>query len=309
MENPLVSVIIPNYNHAKFLRQRIDSVLNQTYKKFEVIILDDNSTDNSKEIIEQYRKNKSITHILYNAENSGSTFRQWQKGISLAKGDIIWIAESDDTCEEELLFTLVSEFKKNSDCVIAFCRSVKIDEVGNPIGEEGLGEDMHIDGRLFIKNYLSRHNYVTNASSALFRKETLSSIDWAYSNLRGCGDWIIWTEIASQGMCVYINKPMNYFRIHKKNTTKEQTFNGNNEIEGTIVYQYMRKKHYIGYKEELRARISHIYSVKYGKQSSFYTKEIKKDILTKWRNNICISIFTWVIYIIQSFSHIQIIKR
>src|SRR5690606_9831849 len=104
---PEVSVIIPNYNHARYLNQRIDSVLRQTFTDFEVIILDDCSKDDSREVIEKYRGNKKITHIVYNAQNSGSTFGQWKKGIALAKGRFIWIAESDDWCEETFLERLL----------------------------------------------------------------------------------------------------------------------------------------------------------------------------------------------------------
>ena len=75
--NPLVSVIIPNYNHAPFLKERIDSVLNQSFDNFEVIILDDKSTDHSKEVIESYRNHEKVVHIEYNSQNSGSTFKQW----------------------------------------------------------------------------------------------------------------------------------------------------------------------------------------------------------------------------------------
>ena len=113
MTNPLVSVIIPNYNHAKFLKERIESVLNQTYKNFEIIILDDKSTDDSVGIIKQYADNNYVKHILINEKNSGSPFRQWLKGFELAKGELIWIAESDDSCENSFLYTLVSEFRQN----------------------------------------------------------------------------------------------------------------------------------------------------------------------------------------------------
>jgi len=104
---PKVSVIIPNFNHAAYLKQRIDSVLNQTYQNFELIILDDCSTDNSKEIIEQYRNDTRVSNIVYNTENSGSTFKQWDKGINLSSGDYIWIAESDDWCELNFLQTIM----------------------------------------------------------------------------------------------------------------------------------------------------------------------------------------------------------
>ena len=97
---PAVSVILPNYNHSSFLKKRIDSIINQSFQDFDIIILDDCSTDCSREIIEEYRSNVNITNIVYNEINSGSTFKQWKKGIELAKGKFIWIAESDDYADE-----------------------------------------------------------------------------------------------------------------------------------------------------------------------------------------------------------------
>lgn len=89
MNNPLVSVIIPNYCHARYLDERITSVLNQTYENFEVIILDDCSPDDgaSKAVIEKYSDNSHISHIVFNEQNSGSTFKQWNKGFQLSKGN------------------------------------------------------------------------------------------------------------------------------------------------------------------------------------------------------------------------------
>lgn len=91
--HPLVSIIIPNYNHAKYLDERIESCINQTFQDFEIIILDDCSPDNSKEVIEKYRNHPKVTNIIYNTTNSGSTFIQWNKGFEPAKGKYIWIGE------------------------------------------------------------------------------------------------------------------------------------------------------------------------------------------------------------------------
>ena len=88
----MLSVIIPNYCHARYLKERIESILAQSYQDFELIILDDCSTDNSREIIEQYRSNPRVKHIVYNEQNSGSPFVQWQRGFTLASGEYIWIA-------------------------------------------------------------------------------------------------------------------------------------------------------------------------------------------------------------------------
>ena len=133
MHNPLVSVIIPNYCHARYLDQRIQSVLNQTYRNFEVIILDDCSPDDgaSRAVIEKYRDNPHVSHIVYNTENSGSPFRQWNKGFGLAKGELIWIAESDDYADERFLEILVPCILLHNNISVAFCRSVLFNRVSS----------------------------------------------------------------------------------------------------------------------------------------------------------------------------------
>lgn len=83
-----VSVIIPNYNYARFLQQRIDSVLAQTYTDYEIILLDDASTDDSVSILNHYKTNSRITHLEINSVNTGSPFAQWQKGLVCLVGNI-----------------------------------------------------------------------------------------------------------------------------------------------------------------------------------------------------------------------------
>ena len=121
--SPQVSVIVPNYNHAQYLVQRIDSVLAQTCQDFELILLDDCSPDHSREVLERYREHPKVAHIVYNEANSGSTFKQWDKGIALARGEYIWIAESDDWCEPTLLETLLDGIHRDKDCVLSYCQT------------------------------------------------------------------------------------------------------------------------------------------------------------------------------------------
>src|SRR4028118_771471 len=106
---PKVNVIIPNYNHAAYLIKRIESVLNQSFQDFEIILMDDSSTDNSLTIINQYSNHPKISKVIVNQHNSGNTFKQWQKGIKETTGEYVWIAESDDFADEMLLETLVKE--------------------------------------------------------------------------------------------------------------------------------------------------------------------------------------------------------
>ena len=309
MENPLVSVIIPNYNHARYLKERIDSVLNQSYQNYELIILDDKSTDNSIEIIKKYEDNPHISHIVANTQNSGSPFLQWEKGFELAKGDYIWIAESDDACEKELLETLVNEFDNDDKCVLAFCKSIKIDTNGHRIGEAGMKTDLHMNGKAFFDKYLYRFCFISNASSALFKKNVLNQIDWRHTNFKGSGDWILWIEISRCGNVVYVDQPLNFFRIHGSNTTTQQLHSGRNETEAIEVYNFMKEKKYIGYFKELRERIAHIYSIKYGKLHKVLPKDVKNKLLCGWRNNVFISFITAILYFIQRIIGNIIIKR
>ena len=89
-----VSVVIPNYNHARFLPKRVDSVLRQTFQDFDLILLDDCSTDDSRSILSKYADDPRVK-IEFNEVNSGSSFKQWNKGVGLARGEYVWIAESD----------------------------------------------------------------------------------------------------------------------------------------------------------------------------------------------------------------------
>lgn len=232
----LVSVIIPNYNHAPFLKQRIETVLNQTYQNIEIIILDDASSDNSKDIIETYRHHSKIVHIEYNTKNSGSTFKQWQKGIELAKGDWIWIAESDDYADVSFLETLLSNDLKNNIGFI-YCRSNLINEKNEFVDVYGFStmpdpliyptydKNFYMSGNEFIKTSMVQMNAIPNASSAIFKKQNIDLKIFEYIDQTILfGDWIFWLHLFKTSDIIYINNPLNFFRYHK-NTVRKKTEN------------------------------------------------------------------------------------
>ena len=100
---PYVSVIVPNYNYGRFLPERIRSIRDQTFQDFEIILLDDASTDNSLEILHRWADRLPSAKLFVNSENSGSPFAQWLKGMALARAELIWLAEADDACSHSLL--------------------------------------------------------------------------------------------------------------------------------------------------------------------------------------------------------------
>lgn len=231
--NPFVSVIIPNYNHAQFLKERIDSVLNQSYQNFEVIFLDDCSTDNSKEIIESYKNDKRIIAREFNIVNSGNTFIQWEKGLSVAKGELVWIAESDDVAEPDFLKKMISMFEKDHSIGMGFCSSLIIDEQGKksnyyhsetyPDNTKNIySQDFILIGQEFVTKELIKYNNIPNASAVVFKKELFVNIN----DFKLCGDWFLWLKILKNNSIFYIKTPMNKFRIHstsvRKNTSNKE---------------------------------------------------------------------------------------
>ena len=179
-ENPLISVIVPNYNHARYLRKRLDSITYQSYSNIEIILLDDASTDDSREILADYAANDSRIHCHYNEKNSGSPFRQWQKGIDLACGKYIWIAESDDFADLNFLETLVQKLEKNPTVGLAYCSSWQVDESdrvirllepwANESNAQRWTEDFINEGKSEIREYPLIGTNIHNTSAVLLRR-------------------------------------------------------------------------------------------------------------------------------------------
>jgi glycosyltransferase involved in cell wall biosynthesis len=226
-----VSVILPNYNHSRFLRQRIDSVLNQSFQDFELIILDDCSSDNSKEIIDSYKEHPRVSSIIYNVENSGSTFKQWERGLKEAQGKYVWFAESDDYADHQFLKMMVPLLEANQHVGLAFCNSHVIDGAGNitsktdnfnvnDITKQNAGEATTFSGYKFCLKHLFYTCKIPNASAAIFRRELVSNnLHWIDTSLRNSGDWKLWLNICMTNNVVWLNKDLNYFRIHGLNVT------------------------------------------------------------------------------------------
>lgn len=240
---PEVSVIIPNYNHAAYLQERIDSVLNQTLQNFELIILDDRSTDNSREIIEQYRTNPKISHIVYNKKNSGNTFKQWEKGLSLAKGSLVWIAESDDSMQPSFLEIAVHAFHADASVGIFRCGSEWVNVGGEWIDgdQEGSGNNL-VDGKEFILNNMVNGNSIYNASAVVFKKELVQlPLPVMITSLKYCGDWLFWIEILQRSKLFFLNQNLNSFRRHPQNVSGKAHKDGLLYLEGIKVYGYIKK--------------------------------------------------------------------
>lgn len=220
---PEVSVIIPNYNHAHYLRQRIESVLNQTYKNFELIILDDSSSDNSKEIVNEYAHHSRVKKIVFNKENSGSPFKQWKLGVELAQGKWIWFAESDDYADERFLETLLSAVEGQTNVGLIYCDSKIVIEntvtdktfaaIKNKKFKTSRWSENHLNiGVNEIENYLLSDGTINNTSAVLFRKDVLTDVDPFDISLKHIGDKYSFIKVLSRSNVQYVKESLNYFR-------------------------------------------------------------------------------------------------
>jgi glycosyltransferase involved in cell wall biosynthesis len=252
---PLISIIVPNYNHDKYLNQRLESIFNQSYINFEVILLDDCSTDNSRNILLEYAKNPKVSYCVFNDLNSGNTFEQWNKGIQLAKGEFIWIAESDDFSDSSFLEIVSEPLISNEDVVLSFCQSNRVDENGEITGTwkthtdyldlNQFSSNFIMQGDLFIKKYLIYKNVIPNASGVLIRKSICKEIGTLEvdSYLKYCGDWLLYFELLMNNKVAFSNQTLNNFRYHSQSVIAKATAKGILDRNNIIEIQLRKKMH------------------------------------------------------------------
>ena len=208
----MVSIILPNYNHSVYLKERLDSIFNQTHQNFEVILLDDCSTDGSLKILEPYKRHPTVSHFIVNTQNSGSPFKQWQKGLKLAKGHYVWIAESDDFCDLNFLETQLKCLEV-SDVAVAKTKAcvngiIKY-QVRHPVFKTS------------ERNEAILKCPILNVSSVVFKAKLLpENIDANYVDYDIMGDRVFYFEYFRDSNVVFNKHTHNYFRKGHSNVSK-----------------------------------------------------------------------------------------
>jgi glycosyltransferase involved in cell wall biosynthesis len=229
-----VSVVVPNYNYARFLRERLRSIAEQTVPVYEILVLDDASTDDSLEVLADLQATLPVpVRVLAGARNSGSVFRQWQRGVELARGDFVWIAEADDLADRTFLERVLPPLVAG-DAVMAYAQSRQIDANGQVVANDYLdyvGEfgadrwrapfvaplDEELERGLAVKNT------IPNVSAAVFRRSVLRDvltrhID-AICDYRIAGDWLAYLRVLEQGPLAFVPDALNLHRRHAQGVT------------------------------------------------------------------------------------------
>ncbi|MBF0226304.1 MAG: glycosyltransferase family 2 protein [Desulfobacterales bacterium] len=226
----MVSVIVPNYNHASFLEQRMESILAQTFQDYELILLDDCSKDDSREIIQNYQQRYPNIRVFFNDQNSGSPFKQWDFGVKQAKGEYVWIAESDDYADRNFLAEMVPILKKYNNIGMAYCDTILVNDRSKPIAvisdyDKRRNTDYVNTGKNEIAQYLCISNTISNVSGVLFRKNSYIDAGFADHTMKYCGDWFLYLRMLLKTDIAYRAKVLNFFRVHSGSSRHEYYVN------------------------------------------------------------------------------------
>ena len=236
---PEVSVVVPNYNYEAYLPERLQSIAEQLFQDFEVILLDDASPDGSVPVLEEFSAKRPGTRLVVNTENSGSPFAQWLRGMELARSDLIWLAEADDRCTPDFLQKLLPFFDDRN-VRFASCASRPITADGTEIGDyRPLYLDRITPGR-WDRDYVATDheeanaglgiaNSIPNASAVMLRKfKPEPDFVREVTNMRLCGDWYFYVRAMRGGLVGFSAALMNDHRRHGTTVT--------HQMEGSLRY-------------------------------------------------------------------------
>jgi hypothetical protein len=220
---PTVSAIVPNYNHARYLDERIGSILNQRVPPAEVIVLDDSSTDDSLAVLDRWKRVSPLPFtIVRNNQASGSTFRQWARGLELAAGALVWFAESDDASSPDFLERLIPYFADDQ-LSFAYTESRVVGAESEWLADsyrfytDSISPTKWVsayveEGRCEIDQALCIKNTIPNASAVLFRRSVLARHIQSATAFRYCGDWWAYLCCLKDGRIAYHPEALNIHR-------------------------------------------------------------------------------------------------
>lgn len=233
--SPRISAVVPNYNYAHYLPQRLESLSSQTLPLLEILVLDDASTDDSLEVLQAERgRIHPEPELVRNARNSGSVFRQWAAGVRRAQGEFVWIAEADDLAHPQMLAALAQPMLADPSIVMAYCQSEQMDSDGGTLAPDYLAYTDDLDTRRWRSSYtasgaeeaacaLAVKNTVPNVSAALFRRDALLAVLEAHEedivSYRVAGDWVVYLRLLTRGRIHFHPEPLNRHRRHAASVT------------------------------------------------------------------------------------------
>jgi hypothetical protein len=206
----LVSVIIPSYNQGLFLKEALNSVLAQTYQNFEIIIVDDGSTDNTAELVRSF----SDPRICYIYQENRGLSSARNSGVRQAHGSFLTYLDSDDLFLAEKIELLVAEMVANPELGLIAGQAVPIDEKGRRIGKIFNRRLVADPAKLLLGNPL-------HVGSVLIKRDWQDKAGFFDESLRSYEDWDMWLRLLRLGCPMgWVDKPVSLYRFHQKQMTR-----------------------------------------------------------------------------------------
>jgi glycosyltransferase involved in cell wall biosynthesis len=208
-KEPLVSVIIPAYNAAAYVREAVDSALAQTYKNIEIIVVDDGSTDATRKILEPYAAKKSITYI--HQENRGLSGAR-NTGIKKSRGEFIALLDSDDIFLPKKIERQVADFAAHPDCGVSYCNIAHFYD-GAPEKTFMLNYTYYSGDELFPN--LLKKNFI-NPLTVVLRRSAIDQVGLFDESYGKSEDWEYWVRLAYAGIRFhYLPEVLAKYRMRK----------------------------------------------------------------------------------------------
>jgi len=210
-KKPLVSVITPVLNGIKYLKQSVESVLNQDYPYIEHIFVDGGSTDGTLELLREYQKKYPEKIVVFSDPklNKGAG-EAWNVGWKIAKGDIFGWLGADDFYEPGAISTVIKFFQENPDAYFVFGDC-------NVVNEKGEILLTYPKRNYDLKTLINTKNFIPT-TSAFYKREVIERIGPMDTSITG-GDWDYWVRVGKVFTLHYINKTLSNFRIHSGGIT------------------------------------------------------------------------------------------
>lgn len=229
------SILVANFNNGKFFKTCYDSLLLQTYYNWEVIILDDCSTDDSKNIIKKIIGSDHRFKLYENNKNYGVGFTK-AKLIELAKGDICGFVDPDDAISPDALSSSINTFKKNHDIVLTYSRFVKCDENLNPIHISKISKKIINYDPYFFNCPVQIVNFVT------FRKKIYNDTSKIDTSLKIAEDQDLYLKLYEKGKFKFINKVHYYYRMHEGGISQNANKEKSKEYFAKVIFNTIKRR-------------------------------------------------------------------
>ena len=204
---PEITVVITCFNYGHYLEGCLNSVFNQTYQDYEVVVVDDGSTDSTREVAEAFMGRPNMRYIRQ--ENSGQA-RAKNLGIEMARGRYLAFLDADDLWEKEKLVKQIRLFERPSVGVV-YSRARLIDEKGLPLALKDPGKYLKPRSGMVVR-WLFIDNFIW-FSSAIVRKECLEKFNGFDETLRMGIDWDLWLQIATRYEFDFVDEPLLLYRV------------------------------------------------------------------------------------------------